>query len=87
MVTDFQNRPFADRSYILYVNGEYVGDDDIGKLMHDFRCTNADDMNFELMARATRYYKNTPEGVSYMCEVMEKRIKENVEIAEYNQAG
>ena len=86
MVTDFQNRPFADRSYILYVNGEYVGDDDIGKLMHDFRCTNADDMNFELMARATRYYKNTPEGVSYMCEVMEKRIKENVEIAEYNQA-
>ncbi len=86
MVTDFQNRPFADRSYILYVNGAYVGDDDIGKLMHDFRCTNADDMNFELMAQATRYYKNTPEGVSYMCEVMEKRIKENVEIAEYNQA-
>ena len=81
MVTDFQNRPFADRSYILYVNGEYVGDDDIGKLMHDFRCTNADDMNFELMAQATRYYKNTPEGVSYMCKVMEERIKENVEIA------
>lgn len=86
MVTDFQSRPFFDRSYILYVNGAYVGDDDIGKLMHDFRCTNADDMNFELMARATRYYKNTSEGVSYMCEVMEKRIKENVEIAEYNQA-
>lgn len=86
MVRNFKNRFFFDRSHILYVNGEYVGDDDIGKLMHDFRCTNADDMNFELMARATRYYKNTPEGVSYMCEVMEKRIKENVEIAEYNQA-
>lgn len=81
MVTDFQNRPFADHSYILYVNGAYVGDDDIGKLMHDFRCTNADDMNFELMARTTRYYKETPEGVSYMCKVMEERIKENVEIA------
>lgn len=86
MVRNFKNRFFFDRSHILYVNGAYVGDDDIGKLMHDFRCTNADDMNFELMARATRYYKNTPEGVSYMCEVMEKRIKENVEIAEYNQA-
>ena len=86
MVRNFKNRFFFDRSHILYVNGAYVGDDDIGKLMHDFRCTNADDMNFELMAKATRYYKNTPEGVSYMCEVMEKRIKENVEIAEYNQA-
>ena len=41
-------------------------------------------MNFELMARTTRYYKETPEGVSYMCKVMEERIKENVEIAEYN---
>lgn len=86
MVRNFKNRFFFDRSHILYVNGAYVGDDDIGKLMHDFRCTNADDMNFELMAKATRYYKNTPEGVSYMCEVMEKRIKENVEIAEHNQA-
>lgn len=86
MVTDFQGRPFNDRAYILYVNGAYEGDDDIGKLMHDFRCTNADDMNFELMARATRYYKETPEGVSYMCEAMEKRIKENVEISQIETA-
>jgi len=83
MVTEFPNRPFCDRSFILYVNGAYVGDDDIGKLMHDFRCKNADDMYFEQMANVTRYYKETPEGVSYMCKAMEDRIKENVQTAEY----
>ncbi|MCI8714149.1 MAG: hypothetical protein HFH23_18365 [Ruminococcus sp.] len=38
---------------ILYVNGEYRGDSALGKLMHDFKCINADDMNFELMANRT----------------------------------
>lgn len=31
---------------VLYVNGEYRDDSDIGKLMHDFNCTSADDVNF-----------------------------------------
>lgn len=42
--------PFNDGAYILYVNGEYCGEDEIGKLMHDFNCTDADDMNYGLMA-------------------------------------
>ena len=53
------------------MNGEYRGDSDIGKLMHDFSCTDADDMNFELMAERTRYLKENPKGVSEMCKVME----------------
>lgn len=63
--------PFADGEHILYVNGEYRGASDIGKLMHDFSCTNADDMNFELMAERTRYLKENPKGVSEMCKVIE----------------
>ena len=31
---------FHDGSHILYVNGSYRGNDDLGKLMHDFSCTN-----------------------------------------------
>ena len=38
--------PFEDGTHILYVNGEYRGDSDIGRLMHDFNCTSAEDMNF-----------------------------------------
>ena len=51
---------FEDGEHILYVNGEYRGDSAIGKLMHDFNCTKADDMNFELMAERTRYLKESP---------------------------
>ena len=67
-------KPFADGEHILYVNGEYRGDSDIGKLMHDFNCTDADDMNFKL--------KENPKGVSEMCKVMEDMRKESlIEVA------
>ena len=64
-------KPFEDGERILYVNGEYRGASDIGKLMHDFSCTDADDMNYELMAERTRYLKENPKGVSEMCKVIE----------------
>ncbi len=83
-------KPFEDGEHILYVNGEYRGDSDIGKLMHDFNCTNADDMNFKLMAERTRYLKENPKGVSEMCKVIEDmRQEERAEAtkAEKNKAA
>lgn len=65
-------KSFEDGAYILYVNGEYRGDSDVGKLMHDFNCTSASDMQIDLLAQRTRYLKETPEGVSEMCKEMEK---------------
>lgn len=64
-------KSFDDGAYILYVNGEYRGDSDVGKLMHDFNCTDASDMQIDLLAQRTRYLKETPEGVSEMCKEME----------------
>ena len=72
-------KPFEDGEHILYVNGEYRGDSDIGKLMHDFNCTDADDMNFKLLADRTRYLKENPKGVSEMCRAME-----DIEISKKN---
>lgn len=63
--------PFNDRSLILYVNGEYEGDDDLGYLMHDFRCTDPDKMHYGQMADRARYLKESSEGVSQMCKIME----------------
>lgn len=76
LITD---KPFEDGEHILYVNGEYRGDSDIGKLMHDFNCTKADDMYFELMANRTRYLKENPKGVSEMCRIMEDMRNESLE--------
>ncbi len=50
---------------------EYRDDSDIGKLMHDFNCTSADDMHFEILAEKTRDLRENPKGVSEMCKVME----------------
>ena len=69
---------FADGEHILYVNGEYRGDSELGKLMHDFNCMNADDMNFELVAERTRYFKEDPEGVRTMCKIMEDMRNESL---------
>ena len=68
---------FGDGEHIVYVNGAYEGDSEIGWLMHDFRCTNADDMYFELLAERTRYFKEDPKGVSNMCKLIEDRLVEN----------
>ena len=62
---------FGDGSHIIYVNGTYRGDDEIGKLMHDFSCTNPDDMNYEALAKKARYFKQNEKGVAAMCKIME----------------
>ena len=51
---------------------------DLGKLMHDFNCTQASDMNFELMAERTRYLKENPKGVSEMCRIVEEMRNESL---------
>lgn len=62
---------FGDGSHILYVNGKYRGNDEIGKLMHDFSCTDPDDMNYKALAEKAKYYKQDEKGVATMCKIME----------------
>ncbi len=72
----------GDGSHILYVNGKYRDDDEIGKLMHDFSCTDPDDMNYEALAKKARYFKQDEKGVAAMCKIMEDMRNE----AELNKA-
>ena len=62
---------FGDGSHILYVNGSYQADTPLGKLMHDFSCTNPADMNYKILAERTRYFKEDKEGIRIMCKAME----------------
>ena len=70
------NEPFDDWNHILYFNGAYMDDFEIGKLMHDHSCWDPDDMNFELLKSLTRYYKENPEGVEIMCKAFEETRNE-----------
>jgi hypothetical protein len=51
-------------------------------LMHDFSCTNPDDMNYEALAKKARYFKQDEKGVATMCKIMEDMRNE----AELNKA-
>ena len=44
------SKPFRDEAHIIYVNGQYRGNDPIGSVMHDFFCADPKDMNNEILA-------------------------------------
>lgn len=67
---------FGDGSHILYMNGKYRGGDEVGKLMHDFSCTDPDDMNYEALAKKARYFKKDEKGIAAMCKMMEDMRRE-----------
>lgn len=56
------NALFQDEEHILYINGEYAGNDEIGRLMHDLKCSDPDDMYNDDLAESVRYYKKTEGG-------------------------
>ena len=66
------SRPFNDGEHIIYVNGDYRGSDDIGKLMNDFRSSKVDDMILEPLKETVNRYKNNPREVAAMCADLEK---------------
>ena len=46
--------------------------------MHDFLCSDPDEMKTKLMAERARYLKNDPKGVKEMCQVMEDLREESL---------
>lgn len=66
---------FLDGSHILYVNGSYRGNDPLGRLMYDFCCKEAKNMNYEELARGVRYFKEEG-GREQMCEAVEEYVKQ-----------
>ena len=60
-----------DDSHILYVNGEYRDETLLGKLTHDFSCTDPADMYYGVLAERVKFFKDSKEGVAIMCKAME----------------
>ena len=67
---------FQDESHIIYVNSQITDETELGKLMQDFRCTSAKDMNNPVLAKRVSYFKESQEGVAVMCKEMEKMREE-----------
>ena len=63
---------FDDGCNIMYINGDYRGDNPLGKLMHDFSTPNADEMYYDELAKRVRFHKQDEKGVQNMCQVIEE---------------
>ena len=73
---------FDDGAHILYVNGECQSDSPLGRLVHDFFCTNPNDMYSEVLAERARFFKEDEKGVATMCKVMEEIYNDGIAIGE-----
>lgn len=70
---------FSDGQHILYVNAQITDETDLGRLMHDMWCVEAEDMYYNILAERVRYFKEDKEGVATMCRAMEEMRNETAE--------
>ena len=76
------NENFQDEAHIIYVNSKKQEDTELGRLMHDLHCKNADEMHSPVLAKRVHELKDTQKGVELMCHEMEKIYSEGMESGE-----
>ena len=67
---------FQDGQHILYVNSKKQGDTELGRLMHDLHCKEADKMYSNVLSARVQQLKETTEGVNQMCQELEEIYNE-----------
>ena len=63
------------------MNSQIKDETALGRLMHDFSCTDPDDMSYPILAQRVRYFKEDTKGVATMCRAMEEMRAEAAEKA------
>ena len=76
------NQDFRDGSYIIYVDSKNQEDTPLGRLMHDFHCSRASEMQSGILAKRVRELKETEEGAKTMCEEMDRIFREGRRVGE-----
>ena len=67
---------FQDGQHILYVNSKKQDDTELGRLIHDLHCEEADEMYSNILATRVHQLKETEEGVNQMCQELEEIYNE-----------
>ena len=77
-IRELAHKRFEDESEIIYVNATFQDDSELGWLLHDFNCTNPEEMHYKLLADRASFFKSNEHGVSTMCKIMEEIEKNGV---------
>ena len=65
----------GDGAHIVYANGQFRGEDAVGKLLHDFCESDPDLMQDSLMAERVRYFKSDKTEVGRMASVIDELLE------------
>lgn len=66
---------FGDGTHIIYVNGEYIDETPLGRLISDFHATDAGKMHYDILSERVYDLKETEGGQYAMSEFMEEIAK------------
>lgn len=77
--------PMDDGAHIIYVNNQYRDNTPLGRLMHDFACSDPKDIKNKVLAERVRYLKNEKKGVASMCKMMDEMREEAAKEAIFNE--
>jgi len=78
--TDEDLKPFDDGAHLIYINGSAKDDgSEIWKLIHDLRCTKADEMFFPRLAARVKFLKEDEKGVKIVSDYFEKLQEKAIE--------
>lgn len=68
---------FKDDAHIIYVNTDYQDENsDLGKLIHDLKCQNPEDMYYPEFANRMAYLKSNKKEVNTMCRAVTELVDE-----------
>ena len=85
---DGSMKPFDDGSHTIYINGSAEDDGtEIWKLIHDFRCTKAEEMYLPRLSERVKFLKEDEKGVSIVSNYFEERQAQAVKEAEAKAAN
>ena len=70
---------FEDGAHIIYVNGRNEEETRLGRLMHDMRCTEVEEMYYEELREEARYYKEDEGEIEKMCKLFEEVEQRGIE--------
>lgn len=79
-------KSFGDEAHIIYVNSKIQNNTVLGRLMHDFYCTDTKDIKNRKLAKRVKFFKEDKEGVKIMSNVFEEIKNEGAETRAYEIA-
>ena len=75
-------RDFPDCAHIIYVDSKNQEDTALGRLMHDFHCKEPEEIYNPVLRQQVYQFKNTREGVTFMCREMDKIYRDGERVGE-----